>query len=433
MSFHEEDDEINLKDFESLSDGSEEIKENENKDSFHNNLDKLYEDHKKFQTKSSEVQNTNRPISSYARIVSASSRADETPLNVPNLIQRLNNFLDTNNISQNSMFENAETFLDMNEFKNIFKWIGFELSKNELSYLFSTNNPNFNEGYIQGKVFLKNFEGQIEFKKLNQSEYAYEQENREKLKDQEKENKYIGKNKIHEQSEEIFDSFTNNNLLNKDTKTSNNYYNNLNFLSNQKSNFIDELEEGERNQETNTNNKLNSIIKNNFLSDSQNNNFKNIENEVFKILISQEKKDLEQKKKKLMSARIPKKNIPQDDFKNQFTNKQKLAPLTAKNNKRSTTGQKIQSAVQIENRPNTSIIPFSNQKKKSLKKSPKQYMIETLRKKDAEEELIKLALEKRNKEFERDCIVKMNEANEICETIKIPLSFSVFISEEVNF
>jgi len=49
-----------------------------------------------------------------------------------------------------------------------------------------------------------------------------------------------------------------------------------------------------------------------------------------------------------------------------------------------------------------------------------------------EKELIRLNIEKRNKEFERECISRMTEANALCNKMNIPKAFSV-INCEVKF
>lgn len=490
-------------------------------DSFQNDLDKLYEDHRKFQTKSSEVQNTNRPISSYQRIISASSRADETPLNVNTLMSRFNNFIDSNNIRPNQLFEDLHSYLDMSEFKQVFKNNGFELTKSELSYFFSNNNPTFNEGYIQGSVFINNYKDMVNFNtskepstipferkreeidadatNTNDLNFAKKESKQEGTLENFKElerlnskssrdNNYRGSmdknfnlynvtnNKINEQSEEHIDSYSNINLFNnnKMSKNYNNNNNNSNNNNNQYSHFNnqgvnkDELNNLNQNHNYNNSNFTESnIFDKNKLTNSQNIDFKEIEHQVFNILVTQEKKDFAERKNKLMSARIPRISNNIDLSNNIFGGKKKLAPLTAvarntnivekpkttyytNPNKVNNNQNKIRSATisktakdslvsarskfnNTDKRPNTSLIPFaSTRTRRSQKKSAKQYMIETLQKKEAEEELIKLALEKRNKEFERDCILKMNESNLICEEIKIPLSFSVFISEEVK-
>jgi len=425
-------------------------------------MDKYLDDHRKFQTKSSEVQNTNRPISSYKRIVSASSRADDTPLNVNSLMSRLSSFIESNNIRQSSLFENTETFLDLSEFKQIFKTLGFEITNNELYYLFNNNNSNYNEGYIQGKIFLNNYEEQLAFPpKKENSTFTYEGVNTEdnkNLKEKEKSmlEKSIG---INEKKDEDIGSYGNLNRVNNNASNTN-IQNNRMVSSNQENNNFNYS--NNINNISNYNNSVPGYNNTPYLSNpgnknSQTNDFKLIENEVFKILVTQEKKDLEEKKRKLKSARIPK-ITSKKDFQSLESNfihsgKQKLVPLTATQRKqqaqrdkrhdrqekisklRSATTQRkdlMSAPGKAEIRPNTSLIPFSvaGSKRSLPKKSAKQYMIETLQKKEAEEELIKLALEKRNKEFERDCIFKMNESNEICEQIKIPLSFSVFVSEE---
>ena len=46
-----------------------------------------------------------------------------------------------------------------------------------------------------------------------------------------------------------------------------------------------------------------------------------------------------------------------------------------------------------------------------------------------EEEMMKLAIEKRNKEFQRDCVRKMVLANEYAETLGKPVSYSAYSEE----
>lgn len=542
---------MNLKDIDSISDNSLDNLDNafddkninntknikNREDTFQNDLDKFYEDHKKNQTKSSEIQNTNRPISSYQRIVSASSRADETPLNINSLMSRFKSHIENNQLKKSQLFDNLDTYLDLSEFKQVFKNIGFEITKNELSYLFSNCNPNYNEGYIQGRVFINNYKNNVNFDiRPESSSLAYEiikksKENNEMLENIEHVyNKTTegDENKGKENNNEEYDDDSYNNVFDNDNdkndeesnessnkkdknnitqeyKDENNKVNSNKSLNEYQSkvdegkitidnnndnnineNYNSNLENNNKHTHIpnipNNNKKLNSLNNNNNLTTSQNNNFKQMQSEIFHLLVNEEKKNHDDRQRKLYSA-VPFKSNLNENINNNFlygninnynnslnsnnnAGKKKLAPLTATNRKpnnnfnannnkieNKTFNNKIRSATlnkhqkqsltsnnndadstnnMLERRPNTSLIPFSNRSKKGIKKTAKQYMIETLQKKEAEEGLIKLALEKRNKEFERDCITKMNEANEICESIKIPLSFSVFISEEVS-
>jgi hypothetical protein len=51
---------------------------------------------------------------------------------------------------------------------------------------------------------------------------------------------------------------------------------------------------------------------------------------------------------------------------------------------------------------------------------------ETMMKKKAEEEMVRLAIERRNKEYQRECIEKMTDANIINDELDIPKSYSAF-------
>ena len=62
----------------------------------------------------------------------------------------------------------------------------------------------------------------------------------------------------------------------------------------------------------------------------------------------------------------------------------------------------------------------------------KSYLKETLKKQHLEKELIRLNIEKRNKEFERECIARMTEANLLCNKFNVPKAFSV-LNDEVKF
>ena len=156
------------KDFES------DLESNQN-DSFANNIDKIYEDHKKNTGINSEAQNVNRPVSSYQRVLSANSKK-ERPLsshtNTNNnntttpdkIINRLTKHIKINNISENAFIQdNRDIYLDKEEFQKLFKAINFEIKDSEVTYLFNLNNPSASTGYIQGKFFLKNYEKELVF------------------------------------------------------------------------------------------------------------------------------------------------------------------------------------------------------------------------------------------------------------------------------
>lgn len=62
-------------------------------------------------------------------------------------------------------------------------------------------------------------------------------------------------------------------------------------------------------------------------------------------------------------------------------------------------------------------------------KSQAGYLKQTMQREMLEEEMMKLAIEKRNKEFQRDCVRKMVLANEYAETLGKPVSYSAYSEE----
>jgi hypothetical protein len=65
-------------------------------------------------------------------------------------------------------------------------------------------------------------------------------------------------------------------------------------------------------------------------------------------------------------------------------------------------------------------------------KTHKSYLANTLKKRLAEEELLRLELEKRSREYEIESINKMDEANKITETLGRPYVYTAYKNEEEN-
>ena len=164
-------------------------KENE-EDSFNDDIIKIYEDHKKnfgSNNKSTEILNSQRPISKYQRNAPSANRNEDekdflelensdyklTVENVENLFVRFNKFLGRNKILKNEFLENENIYMTTEDFKDLFKKIRFEISTSELNYLFKFKNETAKEGYILGKHFLKSFRDTIIF---SQEEKEEEQE-----------------------------------------------------------------------------------------------------------------------------------------------------------------------------------------------------------------------------------------------------------------
>ena len=334
------------------------------------------------------------------------------PLNISdytNTLSRLNVFLKDNSVKIEDLFDNLNIFIDINELRQIFKNIDFVLSYDELDFLFEYNNPNLSEGYLSGKTFLNNFKNYVDF-----------------------DNKK--------------DSFNYENNLNK-SNNNYNYYNNTihNYKKENRNNICNnKSNKNEDNKKIQTNKLKKDLIINNNL-------YKNCENEVLEILKNEELNSFRNINNRTIKSKQA--NIP-------LSKNNRLVPLTSKgriNNKQN-------NKIGIENninkynnqRPLTTIVFGSNKsklnnnnnnikinnkskdtkktelikKRRTPRKSAHQLIKETLIKKKAEDELMKLSIDKRDKEFERDCIIKMNEANSICEKLNVPVSYTVYISDD---
>ena len=68
----------------------------------------------------------------------------------------------------------------------------------------------------------------------------------------------------------------------------------------------------------------------------------------------------------------------------------------------------------------------------TTKRTKINYLKQTLKRKKLEEDMIKLTIEKRDKEFQRDCVKKMVLANEYAEKLGVPKSYSAYSEEGEN-
>ncbi len=88
---------------------------------------------------------------------------------------RFNKFILKNKIAKEDFLENDKLYLNLGDFKELFKKIRFEISSAELYHLFNFNNDLSKEGYILGKQFLTNFRNEIKF--FDSSSVSVEEEN----------------------------------------------------------------------------------------------------------------------------------------------------------------------------------------------------------------------------------------------------------------
>ncbi len=113
------------------------------------------------------------------------------------------------------------------------------------------------------------------------------------------------------------------------------------------------------------------------------------------------------------------------------TKESKIRPSSKPNAIRSKTGRTSASGKILNPIPKerlisglTSVVKFKPESAR-----PQNFIRETIQKKRAEEEIIRLAIERRNKENERDCVKKMSEANEMAEHLGIAKCYSAFHEE----
>lgn len=112
------------------------------------------------------AQTNNRPISSYHRnVLSSEVNSDNinnknvniSEVNSNELIQKLSDFIKIKKISKRDFCDNPNLYLDINDFKDLFNKINFEITKSEYNFLFQHKNPNIDEGYILIQSFYDNF------------------------------------------------------------------------------------------------------------------------------------------------------------------------------------------------------------------------------------------------------------------------------------
>jgi hypothetical protein len=166
---HNIDDLVDYNDFESHDLGS-----NSEQDSFNCDIMRIYEDHKKNVNgnfKTNEVLNNQRPVSSYQRNLLTENRKDTSQevlltegnkfeineSSLKELLTRFNKFLQKSEIKETDFCDNLQLFIDINDFKDLFRKIRFDISPLELKMLFYNRNPNSSEGVIQIKMFLDNY------------------------------------------------------------------------------------------------------------------------------------------------------------------------------------------------------------------------------------------------------------------------------------
>ena len=94
---------------------------------------------------------------------------------------------------------------------------------------------------------------------------------------------------------------------------------------------------------------------------------------------------------------------------------------------------KTQTFTNTKKKPQSAYKISTNYSKEGVQTAPKKhkvnYLKQTLQRMQLEDEMIKLAIDKRDKEFQRDCVKKMVLANEYAEKLGIQKSFSAYSEE----
>jgi hypothetical protein len=197
------DDLVDYNDFDSRDFGGK-----DDMDSFNNDILKFYEDHKKnISAKTNEATNSQRPISSYHRIMvtdykkdisfnqekEAEAKAEEneedklynvyenvedeavandlqeihevhemndftfdyTPSDYTKARNKLNDFVIKNKLTRDKICDNINLFLNFEDFKEMFKKVRFDCKPSDLMILFIHQNANKDEGYISIRKFFE--------------------------------------------------------------------------------------------------------------------------------------------------------------------------------------------------------------------------------------------------------------------------------------
>lgn len=85
----------------------------------------------------------------------------------------MNSHIKKNKLKKTDLLDNSAIYLDLDDFKELFKRIRFEINQNELNGLFKYKNNSYDEGYLFGKNFLEN----INIANFTQEDNIYENVN----------------------------------------------------------------------------------------------------------------------------------------------------------------------------------------------------------------------------------------------------------------
>lgn len=330
-------------------------------DSFGNKMDNIYNEQMKMSGNQFEIQNKERPVSKYHRdrIGSAKSNKktdqdlEETEVNEKKLLDKINDFIQKNQITKKDFTENQNEFMTKSDMKDMFKDNRLYLSNLEVEYLFGNKNPNKDDGYIYFSAFLENYNFQF----------------------------YPGDSTLMNKSKDS--SRTNSLLL---TKTENK----------------------------------------NIPKEDVNIRFADFKNDIMSIVQRASSKG---KKKELPPVSNSK--IVNKTERNFYKTKTEKKAENTDINEPNIIEPNSKNIHSINDTKRTTIMGRDSIEKK--KKKPKNFFLKkTLERQQLEEEMIRLTIEKRDKEFQRECVRKMVQANEYAESLGIPKSYSAIAEEGGN-
>ena len=339
-------------------------------DSINKKMQEMYAQHKK------EMQTNQRPQSKYHRDRVQSGKKDKEekktePQEIDEnaLLKKINDHFEKRQITKKEFSDNQNVFLPLDEFFELFRNIHVDLSDDEINYLFSNKNPNKDDGYIYFNTFLDNYDFKF----------------------------YPGEST----------------LINKsNTDNQSNHSNYTSLLLNKPDKVTPAMQ----------------------------NEFDLFKNDILNIV--EESKNHHQPKKHLPPL---KKEGPQRPSSKKITQqrpssrKEEGKNLLQEKNKEKENAKTNVKENKIKTKPQSAYFPSVNNSKReapqqpqSQKKHKVNYLKQTLQRMQLEEEMIRLTIDKRDKEFQRDCVKKMVLANEYAEKLGIPESYSAYSEEGEN-
>ena len=153
--------------------------------------------------------------------------------------------------------------------------------------------------------------------------------------------------------------------------------------------------------------------------------FLNFKNDIFKIVQQAKEQDNNKniKKRPQTSYPIKKDAEKNNDIKSINDDLNNINKINNSDLSKETIGE-MSKYSSSRSQTSKKLAPIKKQKPKKVN-----YLRQTLQKDLLEEDMIKLTIEKRDKEFQRECVRKMVLANDYAEVLKIPKSYSAYCEE----